>query len=75
MPSNNRPYSIFTFLKPRPKKVVLLSEIGWMKFFLSLTRPHCPNCIRIYIFVSKKKKEKKKHRHTNKQKGKEPKKD
>ena len=33
-----------------PKKVVLFSEIGRVKNFLSFTRPHSRMCIRIYIF-------------------------
>ena len=34
----------------RPKKVVLFPDIGRVKIFLSLIRPHCQMCIRIYIF-------------------------
>ena len=32
------------------KKVVMFPEIGRVKFFWSLTRPHSRMCIRIYIF-------------------------
>ena len=39
----------------RPKKIVaLFPEIGQLKIFLSLSRPHCRMCIRIYIFNLKK---------------------
>ena len=38
----------------RPKKVVVFPEIGWVKHFLSLTRPHGWICIRTYIFKFKK---------------------
>ena len=47
----------------RPKKVVLFLEIGWVKMFLSPTRPHKSNVyenIYIYIFISKKYKQAKK---------------
>ena len=47
----------------RPKKVVLFLEIGWVKMFLSPTRPHKSNVyenIYIYIFLFQK--------NTNKQK-------
>ena len=75
MPSNNRPHSIFTFLKPRPKKVVLFPEIGRVNFFFYHLPAHIVEIVSKYIFFVSKKKEKKKHRHTNRQKGKEPKKD
>ena len=68
---NNRLQSIYTSLKPRPKKVVLFPEIGRVNFFLLLTHPRSRNFIRIHIFCFKKKGKKKKHRHTYKQKGKE----
>ena len=48
----------------RPKKVVLLSKIGLVKIFLSLTRPQSRMCIRIIIFCCKKNT----HTHTDKQK-------
>ena len=35
------------------KKAVLFVEIGWVKFFLSLTLPHSRICTRIYIFCLK----------------------
>ena len=35
------------------KKVVLFPEIGRVKFFISLTRPHSRMCIKIYIFNKK----------------------
>ena len=38
----------------KAKKVVLFPEIGRVKSFLSLTRPHSQMCIRIYIFNFKK---------------------
>ena len=40
--------------KLRPKKVVLFPEIGRVKNFLSLTRPHSRMCTRIYLFNFKK---------------------
>ena len=48
----------------RPKKVVLLSKIGLVKIFLSLTRPQSRMCIRIIIFCCKKNT----HTHADKQK-------
>ena len=33
----------------RPKKGVLFPEIGPVKIFLSLTRPHSRMCIRIHV--------------------------
>ena len=36
------------------KKVVLFPEIGRVKMFLSLTRPHNQMCVRIYVFKLKK---------------------
>ena len=48
----------------RPKKVVLLSKIGLVKIFLSLTRPQSRMCIRIIIFCCKKNT----HTHTQKNK-------
>ena len=39
----------------RPKKVALFPEIGRVKTFLSLTRPHSRMCLRIYIFNFKNK--------------------
>ena len=42
------------------KKVVLFPEIGRVKIFISLTRPHSRMCMAIYIFNFKK--------QTNKQK-------
>ena len=66
MPSNNRPYLIFTFLKPRSKKVVLLPEIGWVKFFLSLTA-RIVKIVSEYIFFVSKKKERKQKTQTHKQ--------
>ena len=75
MPSNNRPHSIFTFLKPRPKKVVLFPEIGRAKFVLITYPPALSKLYQNVYFLFQKKKEKKKHRHANKQKGKETKKD
>ena len=33
------------------KKVVLFPEIGRVKKFLSLTRPHSRMCIRLYIYI------------------------
>ena len=36
------------------RKVVLFPEIGRVKYFLSLTRPHSRMCIKIYIFNFKK---------------------
>ena len=55
------------------KKVILLPEIGRVKFFLSFIRPHSRICIGIYIFIFKKqtnkqKKTKKKNRNTKKAK-------
>ena len=47
--------------KLRSKKVVLFPEIGRVKNCLSVTRPHCRMCIRIYHFNFKK-------NQTNKQK-------
>ena len=38
----------------RPKKVVLFPEIGRVKLFLSLTRPHSRMCIRVLSFSFKK---------------------
>ena len=37
-----------------PKKVALFLDIGRVKIFLSLTRPHSRMCIKIYIFNFKK---------------------
>ena len=37
-----------------PKKVALFPEIGRVKIFLSLNRPHSRMCIKIYIFNFKK---------------------
>ena len=59
MPSNNRPHSIFTFLKPRPKKVVLFPEIGRAKVFLSLTPPALLKLYQNIYFLFQKKKERK----------------
>ena len=42
------------------KKVVLFPEICRVNKILSLTRPHCRVCIRIFFFSKKKKKKKKK---------------
>ena len=42
-------------LSPR-KKVVLFPEIGWVKIFSSITRPHRWICLRIYIFRFKQRK-------------------
>ena len=75
MPSNNRPHSVFTFLKPRPKKVVLFTEIGRAKFFYHLPARIVEIVSEYIFFVSEKKKERKKHRQKNKQKGKKTKKD
>ena len=50
------------------KKVVLFPEIGRMKFFLSLTRPHSGVCIRIYIFNIKKQTNKQKKKNIKKAK-------
>ena len=57
--SYSGPYFPAFGLRP---KIVLFLEIGRVKTFLSLTRPHNGMCIRIYIFNFKKqthKKEKK----------------
>ena len=40
------------------KKVILFPEIGRVKTFLLLTRPHSQMCIRIYIFYFTKKSKK-----------------
>ena len=58
MPSNNRPHSVFTFLKPRPKKVVLFTEIGRAKFFYHLPA-RIVEIVSEYIFLFQKKKERK----------------
>ena len=67
MPSNNRPYSVFLFLKPRPKKVALFPEIGRANIFYHL-RARMFEIVSEYIFFVSEQKRKKKHRHTNKQK-------
>ena len=49
----------------------MFPEIGWVKIFLSVTRPHNRMCIRIYIFnfkESTKKHEDKKVKETKEQK-------
>ena len=52
-------------LGQKKKKVVLFPEIGQLKLFSSLTRPHSRMCIRICIFCFKEtKKKKKNHRET-----------
>ena len=48
------------------KKVVLFLEIGRLKIFLSLTRPHCRMCIGIYTFIFKKNKQRNKQKNKNK---------
>ena len=53
----------------RLKEVILFPEIGWVKFFSSLTSPHGRMCIRIYIFLFKTNKK----AHIQKQKAKESK--
>ena len=59
MPSNNRPHSIFTFLKPRPKKVVLFPEIGRVNFFFITYPPILSKLYQnIYFSFQKKKKRK-----------------
>ena len=48
----------------RPKKVVLFLEIGWVKMFLSPTRPHKSNVyenIYIYFYFKKMQTSKKNH--------------
>ena len=56
-------------MKPKKKKVVLFPEIGLVKIFSSLTRPHSRMCIRIYIFlISKKQRNKQKTKKTKKTK-------
>ena len=64
----------------RPKKVVLFPEVGRVKTFLSITRPHRRMSIRIYIFDLKtkkiqnkqtKKKQQKNKKKTDRQKAKE----
>ena len=54
---------MFIFKDLTPKKVVFFPEIGRVKFFLSLARPHSRMCIRIseYTFLIKKKQTKKKN--------------
>ena len=55
----------------RPKKGVLFPEIGPVKIFLSLTRPHSRMCIRIHVSNLKqktKKAKKKKKTEDKKQK-------
>ena len=66
MPSHNRPYSVFTFLKPSPKKVVLLPKIGWVKFFYHLPA-HIVEIVSEYIFFDSKKKKSKKRKNTDTQ--------
>ena len=58
------------------KKVVLFPEIGRVKIFISLTRPHSRMCMAIYIFNFKKQtnKQKKKREYKKKQKKKQQKK-
>ena len=56
------------------KKVVLFPEIGRVKIFISLTRPHSRMCMAIYIFNFKKqtnKQKKKQEYKKNKKKTKE----
>ena len=53
-------------LTPGPKNVVLFSEIGQVKIFLSHTLPHSQMCIIIYIFNLKK--QTNKHKNTRLQK-------
>ena len=52
----------------RPKKGVLFPEIGPVKIFLSLTRPHSRMCIRIHVsnLKQKTKKAKKKNKTEDK---------
>ena len=50
----------------RSKKAVLFPKIGRVKFFLSLTRPHSQNCIRMYILCFTKKTHAHREIHTNK---------
>ena len=67
MPSSNRPHSVFTFLKPRPKKVVLFPEIGRANFFfLSLTARIVEIVSEHIFFVSEKKERKNTDTQTNK---------
>ena len=67
MPSNNRPHSIFTFLKPRPKKVVLFPEIGRAKFVLITYPPALSKLYQnVYFLLQKKKKGKNTDTQTNK---------
>ena len=56
MPSSNRPHSVFTFLKPRPKKVVLFPEICRAKVFYHLPT-RITEIVSEYIFFFQKKKE------------------
>ena len=63
----------------RPKKGVLFPEIGPVKIFLSLTRPHSRMCIRIHVSnlkqkTKKAKKKKKKAKKKNKTEDKKQKK-
>ena len=58
----------------RPKKGVLFPEIGPVKIFLSLTRPHSRMCIRIHVSNLKQKTKKaKKKKKNRRQKAKETK--
>ena len=59
----------------RPKKGVLFPEIGPVKIFLSLTRPHSRMCIRKHVsnLKQKTKKAKKKKKKKRRQKAKETK--
>ena len=50
-----RTFCHFPNLRPN-KKLVLFPEIGRVKNFLSLTRPHSQMCLNIYAFNLKKQK-------------------
>ena len=72
-----RSSSSFSFLLilVRPnKKVILFLEIGRVKIFLSLTRPHSRMCIRVCIFDFKKQTNKQKKNKDTKKKQKKLKK-
>ena len=58
----------------RPKKGVLFPEIGPVKIFLSLTRPHSRMCIRKHVSNLKQKTKKAKKKKTNKTEDKKQKK-
>ena len=69
MPSSKRPHSVFTFLKPSPKKVALFPEIGLAKVFYHLLARIAEIVSEYIFFVSEKKKEKTQTHKQTKRKG------